>query len=265
MHADRHRGHETPHCQNEGVTDLREIIDGAQRITVLTGAGVSTDAGIPDFRGPNGLWTKNPAAQRTYTLKHYATDGPLRAQAWADRGRHPVWTAEPTAAHRLIAELGPRLRAVLTQNIDGLHQKAGTPHVLELHGTIFRTICLTCGDRRPMSEALARVAAGETDPPCLVCGDGILKSDTISFGQNLDPAVLAQARTAATDCDLFLAVGSSLRVQPVAGLCRLAVAAGVPLVICNADDTPYDALATAVVQGPLSETLPLLLQPAHSR
>ncbi|WP_082860355.1 NAD-dependent deacylase [Alloactinosynnema sp. L-07] len=236
------------------------MIERARRIVVLSGAGVSTDSGIPDFRGPNGLWTRDPGAERMSNITEYRRDPALRARTWQARTVNPAWTAKPNAAHRALARLEEtgRLVAILTQNIDGLHQRAGSRRVIELHGTMFETVCLSCPDVRPMREALDRVRAGEVDPPCLVCG-GILKSATVSFGQALDRAVLDEARAAAESADLMLAVGSSLTVQPAAGLVGLAARAGAPVVICNASPTPYDGLAVAVVREPLSEALPALL------
>jgi NAD-dependent deacetylase len=156
-----------------------------------------------------------------------------------------------------------KLNALLTQNIDGLHQKAGSSpaKVLELHGTLWDAECLSCRERRPMAEVLDRVDAGEQDPSCVVCG-GILKSATISFGQALDPVVLQRALEAATSCDLFLAIGSSLTVQPAAGTCGVAVEAGAKLVIVNAQPTPYDEVADAVLVAPIAEVLPVLLPSA---
>ncbi|WP_052394252.1 Sir2 family NAD-dependent protein deacetylase [Kutzneria sp. 744] len=246
----------------EGMREAMRIIGGARRITVLTGAGVSTASGIPDFRGPNGVWTKDPEAQRLSSLPDYLADPEVRQQAWRSRAVHPAWTAEPNAAHRALVDLehSGRLRALLTQNIDGLHQRAGSSPdlVVELHGSLTETECLSCGDRRPMSEALARVAAGEADPPCVVCG-GIIKSATISFGQELDQDVLRRAQRAALDCDLFLAAGTSLTVHPAAGLVGLAAKAGAQVLICTAEPTPYDDIATAVVREPLIESLPALV------
>ncbi len=235
----------------------------ARAVTVLTGAGISTDSGIPDFRGPDGLWTRNPAAQRMSSLRDYVADPDVRRRAWQGRRDHAAWTAAPNAGHRALVELerSGRLRALVTQNIDELHQRAGSDPdlVVEVHGTIFQVECLGCGRRTPMAEALDRVRAGEEDPPCLVCG-GILKSATISFGQSLVPGVLDRARAAALDCDLFLAVGTSLTVQPVAGLARLALSAGARLVIVNAEPTPYDGLAAAVVREPIGTALPALVR-----
>lgn len=234
----------------------------AERVTVLSGAGISTDSGIPDFRGPKGTWTLDPQAQRLATLSHYRDDPEVRLESWRRRLENPAWSARPNAGHRALVELerSGRLNALLTQNIDELHQRAGSDPalVIELHGTVYRTECLGCGVRGPMSEALDRVRAGEQDPPCLECG-GIIKSATISFGQALEENVLARARRAAESADVLLAVGSSLTVHPAAGLVGLAAQAGADVVIVNAEPTPYDGLAWAVLRNPLSEVLPNLV------
>ncbi len=244
------------------LDDVRGWVQAASRVTVLTGAGISTDSGIPDFRGPQGIWTKDPAAQRMSTLSAYVSDPELRVRSWQNRRVHSAWTAEPNVGHRALVDLerSGRLVAILTQNIDGLHQKAGSSaeRVLELHGTLWEAECLSCRERRPMAEVLDRVDAGESDPPCAICG-GILKSATISFGQALDPDVLQRAFEAAADCQLFLAVGSSLTVQPAAGTCGVALESGARLVILNAEPTPYDDLAHAVLQAPIADVLPALL------
>jgi NAD-dependent deacetylase len=239
-----------------------DLMAGARRITVLTGAGISTDSGIPDFRGPQGVWTKNPEAERTSNLSDYLADPAVRRQAWQNRLHHPAWTAEPNAGHRALVDLEGqgRLVAILTQNIDELHQQAGNSPdvVVELHGTMRRVVCWSCGERAPMPRVLARVQAGEEDPDCRTCG-GTLKSDTISFGQSLDPEVLARARQAAMACDLFLAVGSTLVVHPAAGYAPLAKKNGAALVIVNAEPTGYDHLADAVVRDSISRVLPGLV------
>jgi NAD-dependent deacetylase len=239
-----------------------DLLGHAEEITVLTGAGISTDSGIPDFRGPNGVWTKNPAAQRQSSLQEYEADPRLRRQSWQHRREHPVWSARPNPAHHALVEmeLAGRLRTILTQNIDGLHQRAGNDPalVLELHGTMHSVVCLSCADRTPMTEALARVDAGEPDPACLRCG-GILKSATISFGQRLDQTVFRAAAWAASDCDVLLAVGSSLTVEPAAGLVAMAANAGARVVILNAEPTPYDRLAAVVLHAPIGTTLPRLV------
>jgi NAD-dependent deacetylase len=238
----------------------------ASRITVLTGAGISTDSGIPDFRGPNGVWTKNPRAERTASLQHYLADAGVRRTAWQNRLHSPAWSAEANAGHLALVELQRqgRLVALLTQNIDELHQRAGSDPalVVELHGTMRWVVCWSCHERGPMEPALDRVRNGDEDPHCLTCG-GILKSATISFGQSLDPPVLARAERAALGCDLFLAVGSSLTVHPAAGLVPLARHAGAGLIVINAEPTPYDAMADAVLRGSISALLPALIGPTN--
>ncbi|MDV6014720.1 Sir2 family NAD-dependent protein deacetylase [Haloechinothrix sp. LS1_15] len=251
----------------EDLHRARELVSSACRIVALTGAGISTDSGIPDFRGPNGLWTTRPGAERLSNLQAYVSSREVREQSWQARLEHPAWQAEPNAAHRAFVELERlgTLSAVLTQNVDGLHQEAGSSNerVLELHGTMFQTSCLSCADRREMRQVLQRVRAGETDPPCEVCG-GILKSATISFGQSLDPEVLERARQEVRDCDLMLAVGTSLTVQPVAGLVATAATEGADVLVCNAHPTPYDGCATVVLRGAVAEVLPALV-PAEPR
>lgn len=234
-------------------------VRGVRTVTVLTGAGISTDSGIPDFRGPQGVWTRNPAAERLSSYQEYVADKELRRRSWQARWAHPAWQAEPNAAHRALAELSASAIEtwVITQNIDGLHQKCGTPadRVVELHGTMFAAVCVGCGDRTPMADVLARVEAGEDDPACPRCG-GILKSATVMFGQMLDPEVFKRAVRIAGNCDLFLAVGSTLVVEPAASLCGIAVQVGAAVVIINRDPTPYDHLATAVIREPIGAALP---------
>lgn len=243
---------------------------GVTRLTVLTGAGISTDSGIPDFRGPNGLWTRNPSAERLSTFQEYVRDPALRRRSWQARLNHPVWSAAPNNAHRALAEIGGVIDTwVVTQNIDGLHQRAGTPaeRVVELHGTMFSVVCVGCGGRTTMAEALDRVRSGEADPACLRCG-GVLKSATVLFGQALDRVVLATAVRAAQECDLMLAVGSTLIVEPAASLCAVAVDYGASLVVVNRDPTPYDGLAAEVITEPIGVAVPrivgLLRQPSPS-
>ncbi|MEU6036618.1 Sir2 family NAD-dependent protein deacetylase [Actinomadura sp. NPDC047616] len=247
----------------DAPTTLREWLPRAQAITVLSGAGISTDSGIPDFRGPQGVWTKNPEAAAQSTIGAYLADPEVRRQAWRSRRDHPAWHAQPNAAHEALVRLerAGRLRAIVTQNIDGLHQRAGAApeRVIEIHGTMREAECLSCGLRTPMPQVLARVEAGEDDPPCPDCG-GIQKSATISFGQALDPDVLDAAVEAARSCDLFLAVGTSLTVQPAAGLCLEAVERGARFVIVNAEPTPYDPVADAVLRRPVGDTLPRLVE-----
>lgn len=246
----------------EQVELVADWVAEAGRITVLTGAGISTDSGIPDFRGPNGVWTKNPAAEKMATIQHYLADPEVRRAAWRSRTENPAFRAEPNVGHLAIAELDRRgvLQAVVTQNVDGLHQKAGLADelVVEVHGTIWWTRCWDCRDRRPMAETLARVGAGEEDPPCEVCG-GILKSDTISFGQSLVPEVIDKAMQVSEACDLLLAVGSTLSVYPAANCVPLAKRSGARVVIVNGGPTDMDRLADAVLRGPIGDILPAII------
>jgi NAD-dependent deacetylase len=239
---------------SEVATWMRE----ARATVVLTGAGVSTESGIPDFRGPDGIWTRDPRAERLANIGYYIADAAIRRESWQRRLEHPAWGAEPNEAHRALAELDAvgRLTLLVTQNIDGLHLLAGhsPERTVEIHGSIRETACLACGDRRPMAETLDRVRAGDPDPACDRCG-GILKSATISFGQNLDPILLARAEAAASACDLFMAIGTSLSVYPVARLPELALAAGARLVIVNAEPTPLDDDASAILRGLAGEIL----------
>lgn len=244
------------------LAGLATRIGSIHAVTILTGAGISTDSGVPDFRGPQGVWTRNPEAEKLSTFQHYVADPDLRQRSWQSRLAHPAWTAQPNAAHVALARLaasGIDTR-VITQNIDELHQKAGLPpdRVVELHGTMFAVVCVGCADRTMMADVLARVRAGETDPPCVRCG-GILKSATVMFGQALDRQVFSRAVTAAEACDLFVAIGSTLTVEPAASLCAVAVQSGATLIIVNRDPTPYDRLATAVVRTPIGEAVPALV------
>jgi NAD-dependent deacetylase len=245
-------------------SDVAGWLRAASQVSVLSGAGISTESGIPDFRGPQGVWTRNPAAQAMFTLDNYLADPAVRELAWRNRLAHPAWEARPNAGHRALVALerSGRLRAIVTQNIDGLHQRAGNDpaRVIEIHGTLFDVDCLSCGRSTSMRDTLDRVEAGEADPVCLVCG-GIQKAATISFGQALKVDVLRAAQRAAQQCDLLLAVGTTLQVQPAAGLAEVAVAAGARLVIVNRDPTPYDDLASALLREPIGETLPRLVAP----
>ena len=244
---------------SELLERARELVRDAERITAFTGAGISTDSGIPDFRGPNGLWTKNPLAEKTSTLSYYLNDAEVRKIAWQNRARTMAWTAEPNSGHRALVQLQNRgiLRAVATQNVDGLHQKAGIhPEIVhELHGTMHTALCWDCKDEHPMQDDVARVLAGEEDPKCLLCG-GILKSDTISFGQSLVPEVLERSMRVAGEADLLISVGTSLQVYPAAGVVPIAKEAGAKIVIVNAQATPFDAMADALLRDPISELLP---------
>jgi len=244
------------------VDAARGLLESARRVVVFTGAGVSTDSGIPDFRGPNGLWTKNPAAEKASNLQNYLADPELRKAAWQNRLTTPAWTAEPNRGHQAIVEIERRgqLHALITQNIDGLHQKAGNDpaNVIEVHGTVWFTRCWDCRDQRPMEQSLDRVRAGEDDPVCLVC-TGILKSDTISFGQALVPEVIDRALRVSEESDVFLAVGSSLSVFPAANAVPRAKNGGASIVIVNADETRMDRFADITLFGQIGEILPALV------
>jgi NAD-dependent deacetylase len=246
---------------DNAVENARGWVGESSRVVVLTGAGISTDSGIPDFRGPQGLWTKNPKAERLSNIHYYMADPEVRKLAWQSRLEHPAWTATPNAGHRALVALekSGRLRALITQNIDGLHQRAGTSpdRLIEVHGTVHDVVCMRCGRRGSMQPVLERVRAGEEDPPCSHCG-GILKSATISFGQALVPEVIARAMETAAGADLLIAVGTSLQVYPVAGVVPIAKSAGARVVIINAEPTPFDQLADAVISRAIGEVLPVI-------
>jgi NAD-dependent deacetylase len=243
------------------VTAVRRWVEEARRIVVLTGAGISTDSGIPDFRGPQGVWTRNPKAEKLSDIRYYMADPEVRKLAWQSRMEHTAWTAKPNSGHLALAALEKRgkLHALITQNIDELHQMAGNSaeKVIEVHGTMRKVICMGCGMTAPMQRALDRVRAGEDDPPCRDCG-GILKSATISFGQALVPEVIDAAMRAAEEADLFLAVGSTLQVYPVAGAVPLAQRSGAKIVIINAEPTQFDDIADAVFRDSIGNVLPTL-------
>jgi NAD-dependent deacetylase len=269
----------TSYGDDDDMERARALLAQARRVVVLTGAGISTDSGIADFRGPQGVWTKNPEAEKMATLQAYVSDPALRARSWQNRLTSPMWSAEPNAGHRALVDLerSGRLDLLVTQNIDGLHQKAGSDpaRVVEIHGTSLDVMCLSCGDRQPAEPVHDRVRAGESDPSCLapldigddaavegsgaVCG-GILKSATISFGQSLVAEDLFRAEQAAADCDLLLAVGSKLAVFPAAGVVPVAVRHGAVAIIVNGEPTEMDDLADVVLRDPISECLPALVE-----
>ena len=245
--------------------ELREIagwLREAERIVVLTGAGISTESGIQDFRGPQGLWTRNPGAEKMATLQNYVAEPETRKRAWRNRLESPAWTAQPNEGHRALVRLekAGNLHLLITQNVDGLHAAAGTSldRLVEIHGTMREVVCLSCDERAPMERALARVRAGEEDPPCRSCG-GILKSATISFGQNLVAADLHRAERAAQECDLLFAIGSTLSVYPAAAVVPIAKQAGARILILNAEPTEMDHLADAVIRGQIGQILPRLV------
>jgi NAD-dependent deacetylase len=251
------------------IDGARLLLSGKARVVVLTGAGISTDSGISDFRGPNGVWTRDPTAEKMATLETYMSDPDVRRRAWRNRLESPTWDARPNAGHRALVALERRgvLDTLVTQNVDGLHQAAGSDpdRVIEIHGTMREVVCMSCGMRTPMPDVLERVHAGEEDPACTaITGggtcSGILKSATISFGQNLVPEDLARAERAAQACDLMLAIGSTLSVYPAAGLVPGAQRSGASVVIVNAEPTEYDGIADVVVRGPISSVLPAMVE-----
>jgi len=248
---------------DQQIERAREWVRPAQRVVALTGAGISTESGIPDFRGPQGVWTKNPKAEKLSDIRYYMSDPEVRRLAWQQRMTHPAWQAKPNAGHKALVwlEQNGRLHALVTQNIDGLHQAAGNSpdKVVEVHGTMREVVCMRCGWRGPMQETLDRVRAGEEDPDCRSCG-GILKSATISFGQALVPEVIDRAMQAAEEADVLLAIGTSLAVFPVANVVPLAKSAGGKVIIVNAEPTAMDDMADAVLRGKIGEILPRMVE-----
>jgi NAD-dependent deacetylase len=247
----------------ETIASVQGWIDASDRVVILTGAGISTDSGIPDFRGPKGVWTRNPAAEKLSTYDHYVGDPEVRKLAWQSRLELANQLGAPNEGHRAVVELEKRgkLHLLITQNIDGLHIDAGsTPErTVEIHGTFREVACLECAERGPMPEVLDRIRAGEADPACCSCG-GILKAATISFGQGLVPEDLERSERAAQECDLLLAIGSTLSVYPIANVVPLAKAAGARIVILNERPTEMDSLADAIVRGSISDILPRLVE-----
>ncbi|MEU6997269.1 Sir2 family NAD-dependent protein deacetylase [Nonomuraea sp. NPDC046570] len=229
-------------------------------ITVLTGAGISTESGIPDYRGAAGLWRADPDYQKLVTIDYYLADPDIRRRSWEFRRASPAWSAEPNPAHLALAasQQTGEVDRLITQNVDGLHQKAGSGEVLELHGNMFGVVCVGCAARSTLREALDRIDAGEADPACLECG-GILKTTTVMFGEALDHDIVTEAVRAARQSEVFVAVGTSLQVQPAASLAAMAAGAGARLVIVNADPTPYDDLAAEVIRDPIGVAVPRLL------
>lgn len=242
-----------------------QMIREAERIVVLTGAGISTDSGIPDFRGPNGVWTKNPDAERASNIHHYLGDPDLRRRTWRLRLDNPLFGSEPNDGHRAVAALSEsgKLALLVTQNVDGLHAKAGSDpdRLVEIHGSVDGAMCTSCAWRGDMEPVLERVRSGEDDPRCSDCG-GILKSTTILFGENLVAEDLVRSVDAARSCDLILAVGTSLAVYPAADLVPEAASAGARVVILNAEPTEMDHRADVLLRGSISEILPDLIAEA---
>lgn len=246
---------------DDAIRQAHALVVSGERVVVLTGAGISTDSGIPDFRGPQGVWTKNPELEKASTILNYVADDALRRRVWQRRLELASLEVKPNAGHRAVLSLAEqgRLRAVVTQNIDGLHQSAGHPDgsVIEVHGNNTWARCIDCRARTRMAEQVARVAAGDPDPRCTECG-GVVKGDVILFGEMLDTEVIEAAFRAAEECDVLLAVGTTLAVGPVNRIVPTARRAGARVVILNGDPTEMDHLADVVVRGSISEVLPLI-------
>lgn len=236
------------------IERIAEWLAEARDLVVFTGAGISTESGIPDFRSPGGIWSQT---QPVY-FDDFLARPEARYEYWRQKAvAHQDFSgAEPNAGHKVLAkwESEGRLRAVITQNIDGLHQDAGNKNVLELHGTARFVACLDCGARFEAGQMVARFLADDAPPPCPEC-QGLMKHATISFGQSLDEAVLEAATQASAAADVFLAMGSSLVVQPAASLPLHAQQSGGRLVILNREETPVDQLADATVHAAIGETL----------
>ncbi|PRZ44261.1 NAD-dependent deacetylase [Antricoccus suffuscus] len=244
---------------------LADLMRDSARIVAFTGAGISTESGIPDFRSPGGVWTRYDP--REFTFDKYVGSAEVRANSWAMRKEFLGNTPAPNPAHLALAELDKAGRSlgVITQNIDGLHQLAGSTNVVEIHGTAREVMCIGaapvagtpdgCGFRADTAWALDLVAAGTADPRCPDCG-GLVKSATVSFGQMLFPGIIEASTDLMEQADLVLAIGSSLQVFPAADLPVHAVRHGAQLAIINDEPTPLDSIARLVVTGRAGEVLP---------
>lgn len=235
---------------------LSRFLSQAERIAVFTGAGISTESGIPDYRSKGGLWDRF----RPVTFQEFLASEAKREEYWAYKldFMERVMRSFPNPAHEALVKIEKKgkLKGIVTQNIDGLHQKAGTSRekIVELHGTNWETICLDCGDLRPWDEAHEKLKRGEKIPLCKICR-GLLKPNTISFGQPLDMTVYGRAKRWMEDCDLILAIGSTLIVEPAASLPLYARQCGAKLVIITLSATPLDEMAEMKVSVPAGEIL----------
>jgi len=247
-----------------GLDEARALVADAGTVVVLTGAGISTDSGIPDFRGPDGIWTRNPAAERASNLQVYLADPEVRRANWQLMASGLWDDVRPNDGHRALVELerSGRLHTLVTQNVDGLHLMAGTEPdlIVEVHGTVWRSMCLGCEVQAPIGDVLERVRAGDEDPRCLDCG-GLMKRATVSFGQSLFPGDLERALLAAATSDVLLAVGTTLAVGPVNMMVPEAVRNGRSVVVLNGSPTEMDHLADVVVEGSISDMLPAIVGP----
>jgi NAD-dependent protein deacetylase/lipoamidase len=244
--------------------DAVRILSESSRVLAFTGAGISTESGIPDFRGPDGLWTRVDPAD--FTITRYVANPDLRRRGWRMHLEGSLWGArariEPNPGHHALVDLwqAGRLAGCVTQNIDGLHQKAGLPEtaVAELHGNIREVRCLDCDRRWPTEEILQRVEAGEEEPRCGFC-TGIVKTTTVMFGEELPRGVLERAWEMAAVADAVLAIGSTLGVWPAAEIPFSAAQEGRPLVIINQGATEMDHLASVLIEGSAGVVLPALV------
>lgn len=241
------------------LTRFAELVRAAQRGVAFTGAGISTESGIPDFRGPQGVWnTETPVY-----YQEFMADRDARVRAWERGARmfRRCADARPNDGHLVIAELERRghITTVITQNIDGIHHDAGSSSVIELHGTNRRSACQHCGKDWPTSAIVERVERGDASPECDACG-GPIKTSTVSFGQGMPENEMRLAMEAALHADLFVSIGSSLVVEPAASFPRFAKQAGATLVIVNSQATPLDDVADLVIRMPIGDTMRALLQ-----
>lgn len=243
---------------NDSIAKIARHVSLSRRAVAFTGAGISTESGIPDFRSPGGIWSR----YRQVTFQEFLRSAEARRQYWLRRKEaYPaVRDAKPNAGHRVLASLesAGKLRAVITQNIDGLHQQAGSRRVLELHGNTHSIACLECGARYEPGPIQRRLEAGEENLLCGQCG-GLLKPATISFGQPLPQEVLTEALQLCLESDLVLAIGSSLAVEPAASLPLRARRNGARLVIINRSETPLDSIADVVTRDSVGACLTALL------
>ena len=244
------------------IKQLTEKIAKAEAITVFTGAGMSTESGLPDYRGDNGMWSRFKAV----TIQEFLASEEKREGYWAYKlfFMEYLKKAQPNAGHHAIVDLERlgKLKGIITQNIDGLHAMAGSSKekILQIHGTNRETVCLKCGEILPWKHVYERLKAGEKVPLCRKC-QGLLKPNTISFGQALVPEVLEDAAQWARECDLLLAIGSTLIVEPAASLPMLAKRSGATLVIITLSETPLDGVADLQFWGKAGEVLPQAVAP----
>jgi NAD-dependent protein deacetylase/lipoamidase len=246
---------------SERIQDAIELLQPARRVVALTGAGISTESGIPDFRSPGSIWLEQPPV----SYHDFISKGEARQQYWQTRHAlsSRVAEARPNTAHNALAEMERHgiLAGIITQNFDGLHQDAGNSpaRVIELHGTSRSAACTLCGTRSSIEELQARIDSGEQDPQCPRCG-GYLKAATILFGQRVPEAVLTSARQLADTCDLFLVIGSSLKVSPASLLPHRAIRRNIPLIIINLQPTPLDDVADVIFHEKAGIVLPQFIE-----